>query len=158
MAGYGTDSGFTAWLADNGYSLPDGAPAPAVLRQRGSQYIDALYGSRFMGYPTGGAAQERAWPRTGVFAFGGVLPSDEVPLAVVQAAYAASLAASAFSGSLTLANSAPVKRRKVGDVETEFSDASAGFEWSGDVPATVLDGLLAPFLLSKSNIMIRSVG
>ena len=42
MAGYGDDTGFAAWLADAGLSLPVGAPLPAVLRQRGSDYLDAV--------------------------------------------------------------------------------------------------------------------
>ena len=65
MAGYGDDDGFQAFLTANGYTLPDGAPAAAVLRQRGSVYVDGTYSLRFSGSPTGGAAQEREWPRTG---------------------------------------------------------------------------------------------
>lgn len=69
MAGYGDDSAFSAWLAANGYTLPGGALAAAVLLQRGSTYIDGLYRPRFVGYPTGGFAQERAWPRTDACAY-----------------------------------------------------------------------------------------
>ena len=89
MAGYGEDNGFTAWLADNGLTLPDDALAVAVLRQRGSSYIDGLYGLKFSGQPTGGLAQERAWPRTGAEALGQSIPADLVPNAIIQASYAA---------------------------------------------------------------------
>lgn len=43
MSGYGTDEGFTAWLTANGYTLAEGAPAKAVLRERGSAYVDGLF-------------------------------------------------------------------------------------------------------------------
>lgn len=72
MAGYGDDAGFEAWLTENGYTLPGGAPSGEVLRNRGAGYIDGVYGARFSGIPTGGLAQERAWPRAGAYgdAFG----------------------------------------------------------------------------------------
>lgn len=56
MAGYGTDAGLADWLAGQGLALPDGAPAPAALRQRGSDYVDGTYGPRFVGQPAGGFA------------------------------------------------------------------------------------------------------
>lgn len=158
MAGYGTDAGFTAWLDENGYALPSNAPPLSVLRQRGSTYVDALYGSRFAGYPTGGSSQERSWPRTGVYALGGVVDPNTIPAAVVNASYAAAFVSTISTGALTLSTSAPVKRRKVGDVETEFAEISAGFQWAGDIPVTVLDGMLAPFLLPRTNLLIRSIG
>lgn len=74
MAGYGDDEGFATWLAENGYTLPDGAPLPVVLRQRGSAYLDATYGPRFVGVPTD-PEQEREWPRTGATIFGTALVS-----------------------------------------------------------------------------------
>ena len=68
MAGYGDDSGLAAYLAAQGYVLPEGAATLAVLRQRGSDYLDGLYGAQFRGVPTDGVTQERAWPRTGATA------------------------------------------------------------------------------------------
>jgi hypothetical protein len=41
MAGYGDDSGFTAYCTAAGYSVPTGS-VPAA-RQRGSVYIDGLF-------------------------------------------------------------------------------------------------------------------
>lgn len=159
MAGYGSDEGFAAWLTANGYSLPDGAPAPASLRERGSVTVDALYGGRFVGEPTGGVSQERAWPRTGAFAMGGAIPPDVVPVAVVSASYHAALASVPNSGASTSINAPQaIKRDRVGDAETEFADAAAPFQWSDDVPVSVLDGLLAPFLRSSFGFWIRSVG
>lgn len=84
MAGYGDDSAFNAWLVENGYPLPADAPSPAVLRQRGSDYLDVTYGPRFVGTPTD-ATQEREWPRTGAFIFGTELATGVIPDRVVKA-------------------------------------------------------------------------
>lgn len=159
MAGYGTDEGFNAWLTENGYALPEGAPAPAVLRQRGATFIDAVYGARFVGEPTGGAVQERAWPRTGAYAYGAPIAVDAIPDAVVKASYHAGLASASWTGgSLSVSTPASVKRRKVGDVEVEFSDSVAAFQWADDVPVSILDGLLAPLLATRTYLLIRSIG
>lgn len=159
MAGYGDDAGFTAWLADNGYELPDEAPAVAVLRQRGATIVDALYGSRFVGEPTGGFAQERAWPRTGAFAKGTVIPADVVPNDVIIASYHAALSAVESTGDNTAIGTPQIiKRDKVGDVETEFADTASAFRWGDDVPVSILDGLLAPYLRISSCLGIWSVG
>ena len=101
MSGYGTDEGLTAWLAANGYTLPADAPTAAVLRERGSVYIDGAYGSRFSGTPAGGFAQERAWPRTDAYAYGSAIGPDVVPAAVVQASYHAAYAEAVSPGSLS---------------------------------------------------------
>lgn len=159
MAGYGTDEGFNTWLTENGYELPDDAPAPAVLRQRGSTFIDALYGSRFTGQPTQGALQERAWPRVCAYAYGAPIASDVIPDAVVRASYHAALVeTSSTGGSLSISIPGSIKRDKVGDVETEYADATGAFVGGDDVPVSILDGLLAPLLLLNTNILIRSVG
>lgn len=159
MAGYGTDEGFNAWLAAEGYAAPANPPTVAQLRQRGSTVVDALYGARFVGEPAGGVAQERAWPRFGAFAMGQAIPVDVIPDAVVKASYHAALAAVADTGGSTAIDTPrAIKRDKVGDVETEFADAPAPFQWNDDVPVTVLDGLLAPFLRGSSGFGIWSVG
>lgn len=159
MAGYGDDAGFTAWLTDNGYELPDAAPAVAVLRQRGATIVDALYGSRFVGEPTGGFEQERAWPRTGAFVQGRAIPDDVIPNAVITASYHAALSAVESTGENTAIGTPQIiKRDKVGDVETEFADTASAFQWGDDVPISILDGLLAPYLRIPSCLGIWSVG
>ena len=147
MAGYGTDQGFEDWLTMNGHVLPENAPVPAILRQRGSQYIDGLYGSRFSGQPAEGFAQERAWPRSGACAHGQSIPSDVIPVAVEQAAYAAALQEAIKPGSLsvTATSAGALKRKKIDVIEKEY------FEGSGDAVAdntlrlSVVEGLLAPY-------------
>jgi hypothetical protein len=150
MAGYGTDQGFTDWLTTNGHVLPESAPAPAILRQRGSQYIDGLYGSLFSGQPVVGFAQERAWPRSGACAHGRPIPSDIIPVAVEEAAYAAAFQEAIKPGSLsvTATSAGALKRKKIDVIEKEY------FEGSGDAVAdntlrlSAVEGLLAPYFSS----------
>ena len=118
MAGYGSDLEFTAWLADNGNVLPDTAPASAVLRQRGSDYLDAAYGPRLMcSSPTGGLDQERAWPRTG---HPGIAP-DAIPAAWVRASYRAAWLEAVTPGWATSSRdpSRMTRREKVDVIERE---------------------------------------
>lgn len=147
MAGYGSDTGFQDWLAENGHALPEGALAPAILRQRGSQYIDGLYGSRFSGQPAEGFAQERAWPRSGAYVHGQSIPTDVIPVAVEQAAYAAAFQEALKPGSLSVSamSAGALKRKKIDVLEKEY------FEGSGDAVAdntlrlSAVEGLLAPY-------------
>lgn len=155
MAGYGDDSGFTSWLQENGYMLPNGAPAPAVLRQRGSAYVDALYGTRFVGQAAAGHAQERAWPRAGACVDGSPIPDDVVPHAVINASYEAALQIATDPASLSAVGSAAqrVKREKVeGAVEVEYQSAS-GSETAADLTPvmTIVEGMLAPYLRSDQS-------
>lgn len=147
MAGYGTDQGFSDWLTTNGHVLPENALAPAILRHRGSQYIDGLYGSRFSGQPTGSFTQDRAWPRSGATAQGQSIPPDVIPVAVEQAAYAAAFQEALKPGSLsvTATSAGALKRKKIDVIEREY------FEGSGDAVAdntlrlSAVEGLLAPY-------------
>lgn len=147
MTGYGTDEDFEAWAATNGYTVPE-TPSVAVLRQRGSAYLDGLYGPRFSGLPTDGFSQERAWPRTAAEAYGVSIPSDEVPLAIEQASYFAAYQEALKPGSLAVSASqgGALKRKKIEGLEKEF------FEGSGDAVAdatlrfSAIEGLVAPFL------------
>lgn len=149
MAGYGDDAGFNAWLAANGHALT-GSLSAAVLRERGSAYIDGQYGIRFSGVPTSGFAQERAWPRTGACAYGQAIADDVVPVAVINASYAAAWQEASEPGSLSAVGSAAsaVKREKVeGAVEVEYQAASGSWSAESLSPVlTVVEGLLAPFL------------
>lgn len=115
MAGYGDDSGFQTWLTENGYTLPGGSLSAEVLRNRGAGYIDAVYGARFSGILIGGFAQERAWPRTGAYAFGQPIGDGIIPDAVIKASDAAAWQEASSPGSLSGVGSAAtaVKREKV---------------------------------------------
>jgi len=147
MAGYGDDAKFNAWMASNGYSLPDGGVAVAVLRQRGSAYIDGLYSSRFSGKPTGGFEQERAWPRVGACAHGQPIPSETVPVAIEHASYHAAYQEALDPGSLSVAasSSGAVKREKVDVLEVEYVAGSGDAVADALVRISAVEGLLTPF-------------
>lgn len=151
MAGYGDDVGFAAWLTANGLSLPGGAPAPAVLRQQGSVYVDSTYGLRFPGQPTGGTMQEREWPRRGADdRYGVPIPDNVVPARVIDAAYTAAyqLAVAPSSLSVVIDPGKRVKRQKVDTIEREFFDPGAVGSSIAPVMSQI-DGLLAPLLTSS---------
>jgi len=152
MAGYGTDEKITAWLAEAGLSLPLNSSTPAILRQRGSQYLDGVYGSRFSGAPTGGFEQERAWPRVGACAHGQAIPSDIVPVAIEHASYHAAYQEAVSPGSLSVAasTSGAVKREKVDSLEVEYVAGSGDAVADALVRISAVEGLLAPFFAAPT--------
>lgn len=157
MAGYGDDSGLTAWLASYGLTLPVGAPASAVLRQRGSAYVDSVYGPRLeCSKPTGGVAQERAWPRTGHI-YPLPIAADAIPLNWVNASYRAAYLEAVTTGGLaaTLNPNARVQKQKVDVIERTFFDNGATKPGAGGI-ATIdaeIDGMLAPFLCPGPDVI-----
>lgn len=157
MAGYGDDSTFQAWLTENGYALPGGAPSPAVLRNRGSQYIDSVYGSRFVGR-IAAYDQERQWPREGAIVSGQLIPSDIVPTAIIHASFYAAYQEATKPGSLSVIGSdaTRVKRKKVGQLEVEYQSASDDSETGWDLTPiiSIVDGMLAPFLRDDSLVCV----
>lgn len=151
MSGYGSDDGFENWLADNGLSLPSGSPSVAVLRHRGSVYLDGRYGSRLAGTPTGGYAQERAFPRTGVTVYGAALPDSVIPASVIEASYAAGYYEATTPGGLNPAATAAgaVKREKIDVIEVEYFEGGGSAIENATVTIAAVDGLMAPFLAAR---------
>jgi hypothetical protein len=150
VAAYGSDEGFTAYLAEQGYTLPAGAPSPAVLRARGSAYVDG-YEAFWTGYRTGGVMQELAWPRTAATIGCTIAIADDViPPAVVAAAYRAAWLEAMTTGILTgsvVTTGKRVKRQKVDVIEREFFDDGKAAVGSG--PAfidSIIDGALRQFI------------
>ncbi|MDX0449106.1 hypothetical protein GOC61_17220 [Sinorhizobium medicae] len=154
MAGYGTNDGFTAYATEAGYVFPDGTTDAQkdAARQRGSLAVDR-YEPQFSGRRTGGYAQERAWPRTGATTYyGEAIPSNEIPVAIVNASYEAAFLELTNPGSLSpvVTGSQTVKREKIGQLEVEYSSSSSTD--IDDVVAlatpvvTTIEGLLWPFL------------
>ena len=149
MAGYGDDMAFAAWLADAGLSLPVGAPLPAVLRQRGSDYLDATYAARLQcSAPTGGFDQERAWPRTGHLIYGGSLDPAAIPAAWVKASYRAAYREAVTPGWATSSRdpSRMTKREKADVLEREFFEPGETAGASGANIDAMIEGLIGPFL------------
>lgn len=149
MAGYGTDEGFTTWASELGHAVPAGTISAA--RQRGSLFVDGTYGPRFSGTPTGGAEQEREWPRTGaVDRYGNAIDPATVPTRVVNASYEAALRELQSPGSLApdVTPGKVKKRVKVeGAVEVEYA-VGKGTAAEQQPVITVIDGLLAPLLVA----------
>ncbi len=162
MAGYGTDDQFQQWLTDNGYTLPDDAPSLAVLRQRGSLYIDAVYGDRFIGR-IATFDQERAWPRIGASLRGTAIPSDVIPQAVIYASFYAAYEEAVNPGSLNNSgsSSSAIVREKVGDLEVQYANAQSDGTAAFLTPLiSTVDGMLAPYLrdLDATCLWLKSVG
>ena len=152
MAGYGDDTGFAAWLADAGLTLPAGAPLPAVLRQRGSDYLDATYAARLdCSAPTGGFDQERAWPRTGHMVLGMAVGDADIPSAWVRASYRAAWREATTPGWATSSRdpSRMTKREKADVVEREFFEPGETAGASGANIDAMFEGLIGPFLCGE---------
>ena len=152
MAGYGDDTGFAAWLADAGLTLPAGAPLPAVLRQRGSDYLDATYAARLdCSAPTGGFDQERAWPRTGHMVLGMAVGDADIPSAWVRASYRAAWREATTPGWATSSRdpSRMTKREKADVVEREFFEPGETAGASGANIDAMIEGLIGPFLCGE---------
>lgn len=154
MGSYGTDEGFTAWLAGQGLVLPDDAPAVAVLRQIGSSYVDAAYGARLVcSRKTGGFAQELQWPRTGHVINGETVPDDLIPQAWIDASYRAAYLTAVTPGWATTGTDSTrqTRREKVDVIEREFFAASeaAGSDAAPGMPSdSIINGMLLPWLCS----------
>jgi hypothetical protein len=155
MAAYGTDDGFTAWLAAQGHTLPVGAPTSAVLRARASAYVDG-YERVWTGQRTGGVAQELAWPRIGATMNCTVAIDDDViPPAVVNATYRAAWLEASTPGVLTgspVASGGRVKRERIeGAVDVEYFDDGRTSPGAGPMFVdSVIDGLLSPFICNQA--------
>lgn len=150
---YGTDQGLTDWLAAQGHTLPGDAPSLAVLRARGSAYVDG-YEPFWTGQRTDGVMQESAWPRAGAVAGCTVpIPDDVIPIAVVTATYRAAWLEGSAPGTLSaapVATGTRVKRQKVDVIEREFFE-DRGPERGGG-PAFIdpmIDGLLGAFICDQ---------
>ncbi len=157
MAGYGTDTGFNAWLAASGLTLPDTAPETAVLRQIGSDYVDGAYEAALQcSHRTGGFEQERAWPRTGHRVNGQPVPNDLIPLAWVNASYRAAYLEAVTPG-WSNGGTNPgrlTKREKVDTIEREFFNPTETTENSRIAPGfpfdALINGLVLPWLCSMT--------
>lgn len=156
MAAYGNDAGFAAYLAGQGLTLPVGAPAPAVLRQIGSNYVDSAYGWKLAcSQKTGGFEQILEWPRIGHILNGAEVPSDLIPVAWVNASYRAGYLQAVTPGWATTGTDASrqTRREKVDVVEREYFAASdaAGTSAAPGMPSdSIINGMVAPWLCSST--------
>jgi hypothetical protein len=125
--------------------------------RRGTRWIDATYGPRFIGAPAT-AEQALEWPRTGAVWRGSEFPSDHVPQKVRDAACEAAWREWSDPGSLSpdKERGGRVKRKRErveGAVEEET-------EWMDGAPAetafSAIDGLLNGLIRSKGSPLFGS--
>lgn len=161
---YGTDAGFQAWLDANGYVLPEGSPSLAVLRARGSMYVDATYEGLWTGERFDGVLQEDGWPRVNA-RLNCIKPiaSDAIPVSVVNAAYRAGWLEANTPGTLNASTTSGqrVAREKVDVIEVAYHNDGAASVGSGAVAFidSVIDGAMRAFICDKTGgFFLRAVG
>lgn len=156
MSSYGTDQGFQAWISSQGLVLPDGSPPVAVLRQLGSDYVDAAYEHLLMcSSRAGGFDQELAWPRKGHKVSGKPVPADLIPTAWINASYRAAYINALTPGWSTsqVTPGRVTKREKVDVIEREFfaaDQSGGGASVAPGFPAdAIINGMVLPWLCSN---------
>lgn len=164
---YGTDQGFTDYLAAQGLALPVDAPPAATLRAIGSGYVDAAYEHRLQcSRRTGGFEQLLAWPRTGQSVNGQDVPSDLIPQAWINASYRAAYLQATQEGWASGGRdpSRVTKREKVDVIEREFfADGQSGATGNAAPGFNVdplIDGMVSMWLCSTGrdlNALFRVV-
>lgn len=122
----GSDEGLAAWLTARGHVLPSGAPSPAVLRQRATDYIDGTYGARLIGDPT----------------------VEPLLTALESATYAAAWHEASKPGSLSVfaSRAGALKRKKIEGLEREYFEGSGDAVADATVRLSTVEGILAPYL------------
>lgn len=129
------------YAADRGVTLPTGTDGETLL-VKAADWVDS-FRDRFAGALVS-ADQEMAWPRFGAYYERFAIASDEIPEVIKRAQIEAAIAIQ--EDSLTLLPNGtiqPVRREKVGPLETEYD--TRGF--SGFSPRlSAAEGLLAPLL------------
>jgi hypothetical protein len=150
---YGSDNDFNTWLATMGLSLPVGAPAPAVLRAVGSAYLDAMYGARYSGQ-VATIDQVDEWPRVGAYRGFAPMPSDLIPLGIIQASYFAAYYAANNPGAFFTGGtgSSLVKRETIGPLTFEYAVPSNPTDVAALLTPVLpfTDGLVMPYLLDPN--------
>lgn len=137
---YATDRGLTF------------ASASTLLKEaaliRATTAIDASYRSQFPGWKADGRGQALEWPRTDAYDRDlNLIPSNEVPIEVVQATIEAAVRELAVPGSTMpdLERGGAIKSVKAGSVAVEYADnAESGTVFS------ILGGIIAPVLTQST--------
>lgn len=114
---------------------------------RASSALDGVYSSKFGGRKADGRAQFLSWPREGArdYCADEDIPSDEIPIGVINAAYELALAEldSPGSSSPSITPGRVTKREKMDVIEREFfgSDDSVSADTMRPVLTAVEDAL-----------------
>lgn len=139
---------FAAYAEPTGWSAASDSDKEAAIR-RASSWLSSYF--RWKGSRVDGRSQGLAWPRSGVTdCDGNAVPTDEVPIEVKRALYAATSFEFLTPGGLTptVTPAQQVRRQKVGPIEREFFEQDATgrgdvdrIDDSRPVIATVLDNV-----------------
>lgn len=154
---YADVAAFKTYAGNMGYDIADKTdPEIEQALRRGTRWIDATYGARFVGSPTD-SAQALEWPRIGATWRGSGLPNDVIPSQVKNAASEAAWRELTAPGSLSpdYVAAERVVREKVGELEVQYSDKVTGI---ADVlpVVSVIDGILAGLLVAKGSVLFGS--
>ena len=150
MAGYLDINAMEDYWAEQGYVVPSDADTAKITSawSRGASVIDR-YEPHFSGVRSGGFEQDHAWGRDGATTYyGQAIPNGVVPVAVANASFEAAWLEFGKPGILSpvVTGSAMAKRKKVGQLEIEYSTSSA----------TSIDDLVAlatPVVVAIENLL-----
>lgn len=155
---YGTAAGYKAYFLARERDIPistDEEIEGSLLVA--SEWIDATFRSGFGGLKVGGREQIREWPRTGAMdIYGYSLPSDSVPIEVINATYEAAAQNIISPGSLTV-NFSPPKYKRV-SIDGAVSVEWAGIEFASDAQMQLqtVNNTIAPVLTSNPMFPLAS--
>ena len=145
------------------YSSYTDAQIEQALR-RGAQYLDNKFRYRFLGIRTDGREQAMEWPRQYVtltplrpdvgdwLPVNQTIPSDEVPIEIINASYEATTRELVTPGSLTpdYTSSEQVVSETVGPLSVTYASRSGS---QAVLPVvTAIDRIVAPILRRQNNL------
>ncbi|MBK3745289.1 hypothetical protein G3A39_39590 [Paraburkholderia aspalathi] len=143
---------FRAYCERIGHDIDDkDATQIEQALRRGTAWIDATYGLRFIGEPTD-IEQALEWPRKNAVWRGSTLPDGIIPRQVKNAACESAWRELTAPGSLSpdYDGSEQIKRtrKKVGDLEKEVEYADSASTKDAAVPVfAVIDGILSGLMV-----------
>lgn len=145
---YGDVAGFKVYHIARGRDV-DGMADAAINSSLlvASEWIDATYRVGFPGEKVGKRAQVREWPRTDAYDIDdNAIPSDEIPIEVINATYEAAYIQIEAPGSLVI-NWTPGKYKRV-SVDGAISVEYASFMSASDIQTVFvgIDQIIAPVL------------
>ena len=143
-----TDAELTAYALARGYTLPATEAERDTLQILAVDYIFSVE-SKFQGCRVS-AAQELPFPRTGVYSYGFIVPSDSIPQSLKNAQM--ELAVQVNSSPLIINGTVQnISKEKVDVLEVEYF---SGGNWS-QVRTDSADTYLKPLYANNNNLMVR---
>lgn len=153
MSFYGTAVAFEEYHEARGRTISVSWDTPAIETALlvASEWLDAAYGTKWIGYPTNGFTQTRQWPRAEATVPNSTpeytYTDSTIPDPVVYAVYEAAFREATTPGSLTV-DVKPKKYKSArieGAVSVEYN-LSLESAFDNQLIITVIQSLMAPFL------------